>query len=93
MTIRINEGTPFLADITATDGDQRYRLIVEDEGTAALYSEVLDDFGQPHWARSTSIDDYHGTIAKIIVALSRRGFDGPISTETRQRDDSELMEG
>jgi len=92
MTIEINEGTPFLADITATtEGDKRVRLIVEDQGAAALYGEALDYFGQPYWRAATDVADYHEIIAKIIVALARRDY--PISTETRPTEDSELMEG
>lgn len=91
MKIEINEGTPFLADITAADGGKRYRLIVEDEGAAALYMEVRDDFGQPHWQGATNIGDYHDVVARIIVRLSQRGLDGPISTETRPVEDQELI--
>lgn len=91
MTIELNEGTPFLADITATEGDKRYRLIVEDQGSAAVYLEVRDDFGRPHWEGATNVADYHDIIAKVIVALTQRDY--PISTETRTTEDSELMEG
>jgi len=91
MTIELNEGTPFYADITATEGHKRYRLIVEDRGSAAVYLEARDDFGRPHWEGATNVADYHEIIAKIIVALARRDY--PISTETRPTEDSELMEG
>lgn len=92
MTIQINEGTPFAADIAATVGDQRYRLIVEGDGAAALYLEAADKFGQPFWTPA-GWGYYQDVVAKIIVQLSRRGLDGPVSTETRPTEDQELMEG
>lgn len=80
MTIELNEGTPFLADITATRGNGRYRLVVagDEASSPALYIEAKDNFGQPYWLDASRTSHYLRTVGEIIVALVRQGseFEG-----------------
>jgi hypothetical protein len=73
MKIEINEGTPFLVDITAAENGKRYRLVVEDQGASALYRELSDHFGGSYWEGATNIGgSYRDIVGKIIVALKAR---------------------
>ena len=80
MTIQINEGTPFLADITANDEErgERYRLTVDDVNRMVIYREKMDEFGTLYWSPVPSAFDYSGVVNAAFVELSRRELDRPV---------------
>lgn len=77
MITHVSRDTPFLADITATvDGKPDHRLVVEQDGKAALYIAAQDAFEMPYWE---PVDHDERIVASIISDLARAA-----SVEDRQ---------